>query len=110
MINVTEKENAVIFAVRVIPRSSQSKIVGEHNGALKVKLTSPPVEGEANKELIALLAKTFNVAKNDVEIIGGQTSKLKQVRITHITIRFLQSQAKTIFNTDAHRFKMIKAG
>jgi uncharacterized protein len=85
LINFTEKENAIIFAVRVIPRSSRSEIVGEFDGALKVKLNSPPVDGEANKELIALLAKTFHVSKNDVEIIGGQTSKLKQVKITRIS-------------------------
>jgi uncharacterized protein len=84
LINFTEKDNAVIFAVRVIPRSSRSEIVGEYNGALKIKLNSPPVDGEANKELIALLAKIFQVSKSDVEIIGGQTSKLKQVKICGI--------------------------
>jgi uncharacterized protein len=90
LINFSEKDNAIIFAVRVIPRSSRSEIVGEYNGALKVKLNSPPVDGEANKELIALLAKTFHVSKSDVEIIGGQTSKLKQVRIIGVENTVLQ--------------------
>jgi uncharacterized protein len=91
LINFTEKDNAIIFAVRVIPRSSRSEIVGEYNGALKVKLNSPPVDGEANKELITLLAKTFHVSKSDVEIICGQTSKLKQVKITNITSKNLST-------------------
>ena len=91
LINFTEKDNAITFAVRVIPRSSRSEIVGELNQALKVKLTSPPVEGEANKELIALLAKTFHVAKSDVEIIGGQTSKSKQVRIANLSSKDLST-------------------
>jgi uncharacterized protein len=91
LINFTEKDNAVIFAVRVIPRSSRSEIVGEYNGVLKVKLNSPPVDGEANKELIALLAKIFQVSKSDVEIIGGQTSKLKQVKITNISSKDLST-------------------
>jgi uncharacterized protein len=91
LINFTEKDNAVIFAVRVIPRSSRSEIVGEYNGVLKVKLNSPPVDGEANKELIALLAKIFQVSKSDVEIIGGQTSKLKQVKITNISSKNLST-------------------
>ena len=91
MINFTEKDDAIIFAVRVIPRSSRSEIVGEFNGALKVKLISPPVDGEANKELIALLAKSFHVSKNDVEIIGGQTSKLKQVKISNIISKNLSA-------------------
>jgi uncharacterized protein len=85
LINYSEKDNTTIFAVRVIPRSSRSEIVGEFDGALKVKLNSPPIDGEANKELIALLAKVFQVSKSDIEIIGGQTSKLKQVKIFGIT-------------------------
>lgn len=85
LINFSEKDKAIIFAVRVIPRSSRSEIVGEYNGALKVKLNSPPVDGEANKELITLLAKAFGVSKSEVEIIGGQTSKLKQVRIINLS-------------------------
>jgi uncharacterized protein len=91
LINFTEKDNAVIFAVRVIPRSSRSEIIGKYDGTLKVKLNSPPVDGEANKELIVLLAKFFHVSKSDVEIIGGQTSKLKQVKISSISSKDLST-------------------
>jgi uncharacterized protein len=80
--NFIEKDGAIIFQVRVIPRSSKSEIVGEYDGALKVKLNSPPVDGAANKELIALLAQHFQVSKGVIEIISGQTSKLKQVKIS----------------------------
>jgi uncharacterized protein len=82
MINFTEKDGAIIFSVRVIPRSSQSEIVGEYNGNLKVKLNSPPVDGAANAELIKLLAQAFDVSKAQVEILSGNTSKLKQVKIS----------------------------
>ena len=82
MIHFTEKDNAIIFTVRVVPRASKSEIVGEMDGALKVRIASPPVNGAANAELIKLLAKTFGVAKSAVEIIGGQTSKTKQVKIS----------------------------
>lgn len=82
MIDFTEKDDALIFSVRVIPRSSRSEIVGEYDGALKVKLNSPPVDGAANAELIKLLAKEFDVSKSQVEILSGQTSKLKQLRIS----------------------------
>lgn len=84
MINYVAKDNAVIFTVRVVPRASKSEIVGEHDGALKVRIASPPVDGAANAELIKLLAKTFSVPKSAVEIIGGQTSKTKQIRIADI--------------------------
>jgi uncharacterized protein (TIGR00251 family) len=85
LIQFTEKNNALYFAVRVVPRASKSEIVGEFGGALKVRIASPPVEGAANAELVKLLAKTFNVSKSDVEITGGQTSKTKQVKISNAT-------------------------
>lgn len=82
MIEFVEKDSALIFSVRVIPRSSRSEIVGEYDGALKVKLNSPPVDGAANAELVKLLAKEFGVSKSQVEILSGNTSKQKQVRIS----------------------------
>ena len=83
LINISEKDGALIFTVRVIPRASKSEIVGEHGGALKVRLAAPPVDGEANEELVKLLAKEFAVAKNDVRILSGHTSKTKQVSVAN---------------------------
>jgi uncharacterized protein len=77
-----EKDDELIFSVRVIPRSSKSEIVGEYGDALKVKLNSPPVDGAANAELIKLLAKEFDVSKSQIEILSGQTSKMKQIKIS----------------------------
>jgi uncharacterized protein (TIGR00251 family) len=85
MIRFVEKDGALIFTVRVVPRASKSEIVGEMDGALKIRVASPPVDGAANAELIKLLAKTFGVAKSRVEIIGGETSKTKQVKIINST-------------------------
>ena len=82
MINFTENADSIIFMVRVMPRSSQSEIVGEYDDALKVKLNSPPVDGAANAELIKLLARAFDVSKAQIEILSGNTSKLKQVKIS----------------------------
>lgn len=83
--NFTAKNGAILFDVRVVPRSSKSEIVGPHDGALKVKLASPPVDGAANAELIKILAKSFGVAKSDVEIINGETSKNKRIKITNLS-------------------------
>ena len=91
MINYTEKNGAVIFNVRVVPRASKSEIVGAHDGALKVRIASPPVDGAANAELIKLLSKTFGVSKSEVEILAGQTSKTKQIKIGNLAAeKFLQ--------------------
>lgn len=85
MLKIVEKDGSVIFSVRLVPRASVSEIVGEHDGAVKVRIAAPPVDGAANAELIRLLAKTFKVPKGDIEIISGQTSRSKQVRIDGIT-------------------------
>ena len=82
---LVESDGSVRFAVRVVPRASKSEIVGEHDGALKVRIASPPVDGAANAELIKLLARSFGVSKSDIEITSGLSSKTKQVRITGIT-------------------------
>jgi len=81
MIQFTEKDGAIIFNARVAPRASKSEIVGFHDGALKIRIASPPVDGAANAELIKVLAKRFNVAKSAVKIIAGQSSKTKQIKI-----------------------------
>ncbi len=71
----------LIIKIRVEPRSSRAGITGAYGNGLKVKLTSPPVEGKANKELIEILAKEFKITKKNVEIISGKTSKNKVVRL-----------------------------
>ncbi len=81
MINFTESEDCLIFDVRVVPRASKSEIVGELGGALKIRIAAPPVDGAANAELIKLLSKKFSVSKSNVEIISGENSKLKKLKI-----------------------------
>ena len=72
----------VHLTVRVIPRASRSGIAGTRDGALLVRLQSPPVEGAANAELVELLAKIFDLPKRDISIESGHRSKLKRVAIT----------------------------
>jgi uncharacterized protein (TIGR00251 family) len=72
--------------VTVLPRSSRNQIAGQENGAFKVKLTAPPVEGKANKALTDLLAKRLGLPKGNVEIVSGKRSRLKSVRIKGLSI------------------------
>jgi len=76
-----KNNNNLIIKIKVEPRSSKSGIVGPYGDALKVKLTSPPVEGKANKELIEVLAKGYGIPKKNIEIISGQSSKNKTVKL-----------------------------
>ena len=81
MIVQSVHEGEVVFKVQVVPRSSRSEVVGEHNGSLRIKIAAPPVDGAANEELIRVLAKTFNVSRSAVRIVSGQTGKVKQISI-----------------------------
>jgi uncharacterized protein (TIGR00251 family) len=78
--NYREEGGALVFKVRVVPRASKTAIVGEHDGALKVRVAAPPVEGAANAELTRFLSKHLGVPVRAVEIVGGHTSKTKVVR------------------------------
>jgi uncharacterized protein (TIGR00251 family) len=81
---ITAQGSGVTIRVYVAPRSSASKVVGEHNGALKVALTAPPVEGAANKALVDLLAKLLGVPKGAVSIVSGESSRYKTVRVDRV--------------------------
>ena len=81
MIQYSEEDRGLTFAVRIVPRASFSKIVGEYNGALRIRIAAPPVEGAANRELIRVLAKNFKLPQNAVDIVSGLSSKSKIVRI-----------------------------
>ncbi len=67
--------------VKLIPRSSRNQIMGRDDDIFKVKVTSPPVDGLANKALVELLAKRLRIPKGSIEIISGKNSRLKSVRI-----------------------------
>jgi uncharacterized protein (TIGR00251 family) len=81
VIQFSEDSRGLRFAVRVVPRASRSEITGEQGGALRVRIAAAPVAGAANQELIKLLAKSFKLPKNAVQIISGAASKNKIVRI-----------------------------
>src|SRR5215475_2438607 len=86
MVKLSATDNAISFAVRVQPRASKSGVVGEHGGALKIRLAAPPVDGEANEELIRLLARLFDAPRQRIAILSGQTSKNKVVSINGISV------------------------
>jgi uncharacterized protein len=70
----------MLLAVKVIPNASKPRIL-EEQGLLKVYVKSPPVDGKANKELVEALAKHFKIKKNRIEIVRGETSRKKSVKI-----------------------------
>lgn len=83
--SIIEADGGVTFAVRVAPRSSRSQIVGVAGGALKIKLTAPPVEGAANAALIEFVAEWLGVRRSAVSIVSGNKTRIKLVRVNGVT-------------------------
>jgi uncharacterized protein len=67
--------------IKVTPRASKNEVIKISEGEYKVKLTAPPVDGQANVMLIKVLSKHFNIPKSNVAIIGGKSAKTKIVDI-----------------------------
>jgi uncharacterized protein (TIGR00251 family) len=82
---VSESRDGITFAVRVHPRAKKSAITGEVGDALKLSLTSPPVDGRANEACIEFFAKLFKVSKSQVSIAAGETSRNKLVRLAGVS-------------------------
>ena len=85
MIRFTAEAGALTFTVRAQPRATKSAVVGEVEGALKLKLAAPPIDGAANEELLRFLAKLFTAPRRHISILSGATAKTKIIRIEGLT-------------------------
>ncbi|MDD2599663.1 MAG: DUF167 domain-containing protein [Kiritimatiellae bacterium] len=72
------------LTVRVSPGASRSEIAGTEEGWLKIRLTAPPVDNKANKELIRFLSKTLKTSQRSITICSGATSRLKGIKISGV--------------------------
>ena len=78
---IEQRDGWVLVRIRAQPRASRTEIVGEHDGALKVRLAAAPVDGAANEELVRYVAKRVSVAFSRVRLLSGGTGRTKLVRI-----------------------------
>lgn len=86
MLHINETDSETVFEVWVQPQSAKNEIKGFVGDVLRVKVTSPPIEGRANKACMGLLAKELGIGKSQVEIIGGYKSRTKTVRARGVTL------------------------
>jgi uncharacterized protein (TIGR00251 family) len=77
MVDIRETEHGIVFQVHVVPRSAKCEVAGVQGDALKLKITAPPVEGQANAECIRFLSDILRIKKKQVRILGGHKSKKK---------------------------------
>jgi uncharacterized protein len=89
---LTIKSGCVELTISVVPRSSRCEIAGIHNNSLRIKLTSPPVDNEANKQCCEFIAKQMGIARRQVAIIRGQTSRHKVLRIEGVVEQEVQEK------------------
>jgi uncharacterized protein (TIGR00251 family) len=82
---VQENSEGVMVSVFVLPRSSRCALKGIHDGELKVKLTKPPVDGEANAECCRFMAKLLGVPKSRIAVARGAASRHKTLLISGLT-------------------------
>jgi len=80
---VESLSEGLVLRLYIQPKASRDSIVGLHGDEVKVAITAPPVDGQANAHLIKFLAKQFRVAKSQVVIEKGELGRHKQVKILH---------------------------
>ncbi len=78
--------------VLVQPRASKEEIAGIQGAAIKVRLTAPPVDGEANEALIRFIAKLAGVPRSAVEIVRGKSGRRKTLRVQGVEAAILRSR------------------
>jgi uncharacterized protein (TIGR00251 family) len=84
-LNWRQSGQGITFSVKVVPRARRDEIVGVEDGAVKVRLNAPPVEGKANAALVKFLAQTFGVKQADVQILRGENARHKLVSVWGVT-------------------------
>jgi hypothetical protein len=92
MIPIRETGDGATFAVKVHPRAKKNGITGEVGDALKVSLTTPPIEGRANEACVEFFAKLLKVPRSSVTIASGQSSRNKVIRVAGVTGQYVRDR------------------
>lgn len=76
---LSEHKGMVLIRCHIQPGASKNEVAGAHGDRMKIRIKAPPVDGKANKELIAFLSKVMGVPKGSLSILRGLSSKQKDV-------------------------------
>ncbi len=96
MIPIHDTPAGATFQVKVHPRARKNAITGTIGDAIKLSLTTPPVEGRANEACIAFLAKFLNVARSSVTIAAGESSRQKLIRIAGLRAAQVEDKLRPV--------------
>ena len=81
----SRRPEGALLHLRVQPRASRDEILGWQDGVLRVRVAAPPVEGEANAAVVALVARALRIAPSTVRVVGGERGRDKRVRVAGLT-------------------------
>jgi uncharacterized protein (TIGR00251 family) len=99
-LTLTESADGVTLPIRAVPRASRDALDGVAEGALRVRLAAPPVEGAANKALVVFLAGVLGVPKRDIEIATGEHGRRKLVRVRGLTADVVRARLAVASRAD----------
>ena len=88
-------KNGIRLSAMIQPRSSNNKVTGIYNNALKIHLTSPPVDGAANKACIRFFSKMLGISPSEISIVQGFNSRNKTIEVTGLTEKQFREILKT---------------
>ena len=88
----TAAKGDCLMHVLVVPRAARSRVVGEHDGRLKVHLAAPPVDGEANQELVRMFSEILEISSSRVEIVHGLGGRRKTIRVQGVEPEYLRAK------------------
>ena len=94
MLTIRQTSRGLSFDIRVVPGASKNEVAGIQDGALKVKLTAPPVEGKANRACVEFLAGLLGLRRSALAITSGEKSRKKTVSVTGIVRGELEERLK----------------
>jgi len=83
---LTEKGGCIFINIHLQPRASKNEIAGIHGESIKLRLTSPPVDGAANSHVIEFLARKLGVQKSKITIVSGEKSRHKTLKVAGISL------------------------
>jgi len=89
-----QTDEGVEISLYIQPKASKTELIGEHNGLLKIKIKAPPVEGQANTEVIEFLSEILQIPKRQIEFLKGDKSREKKVLVRGLNC--LQVQAALV--------------
>ncbi len=82
---MSQRPDGLLLAIKLQPRAAKNEICGQHGNELRIRVTAPPVDAAANEALVRFLSEVFDCPRSCIELVRGQTSPHKLVKLSGLT-------------------------